>query len=414
MVDHAAPLANFEQRGFALLERAIDGDTLDQLTIELEALHSREASSPGVRSLLRKSKMIRRFAQSTQIRKIAEQALGRSARAIKAILFDKIPSANWYVTWHQDLTIAVESRIDVEGFAPWSVKDGLLHVQPPASVLESMVALRLHLDPCGEDNGALKVIAGSHKLGILDTKTVSRLRDEETHTCCSANRGDVLVMSPLILHSSPKSTNPAHRRVLHIEFTADELPGGLKWAEASGLDGVELIIAIEEEFGIEIPNRDAEKMTTVGEAYQFIRIKLSGRTPAECLSQRLFYKLRKSLIKVLGLRRHEIYPDTRLGEIMDLQDLEEGWPYVELCTELNLPDLKMPTRFFAWRREDRMLTMRQLVGAMVAINGDKLFEEANDDDKIWSRLKSVILRQLNVDPSEVRPEASFARDLGVC
>jgi acyl carrier protein len=180
------------------------------------------------------------------------------------------------------------------------------------------------------------------------------------------------------------------------------------------LDGVELIIAIEEEFGIEIPNRDAEKMTTVGEAYQFIRIKLSGRTPAECLSQRLFYKLRKSLIKVLGLRRHEIYPDTRLGEIMDLQDLEEGWPYVELCTELNLPDLKMPTRFFAWRREDRMLTMRQLVGAMVAINGDKLFEEANDDDKIWSRLKSVILRQLNVDPSEVRPEASFARDLGVC
>ncbi|HEY9759691.1 MAG TPA: hypothetical protein V6C97_31315 [Oculatellaceae cyanobacterium] len=124
-------LANFEQRGFALLENAINEEMLTSLTTELESLHEREGASPGVRNLLHKSKIVRRFAKSVQIRAIATQALGQHARPIKAILFDKSPESNWYVTWHQDLTIAVEERVDTPGFSPWSTKDGMPHVQPP-------------------------------------------------------------------------------------------------------------------------------------------------------------------------------------------------------------------------------------------------------------------------------------------
>lgn len=407
-------LANFEQRGFALLENAINEEMLTSLTTELESLHEREGASPGVRNLLHKSKIVRRFAKSVQIRAIATQALGQHARPIKAILFDKSPESNWYVTWHQDLTIAVEERVDTPGFSPWSTKDGMPHVQPPPNILEHMVALRIHIDPCGEDNGALRVVPGSHNLGILEPSRINELRDNNPQVCCSANRGDVLVMKPLILHSSPKATNPAHRRVLHIEFTASELPGGLKWAEASGLEGVELILAIEEEFGLEIPNRDAERIATVGEAYEYIREKLANSSPEQCVSQRLFYKLRSSLIKVLGLRRQSLFPATRLGEIMDQQELEEGWPYVELCAELNLPDFKMPQRFFGWQQEDRMLTLKEVVAAMVALNADKLFANAEREDQIWTRLDGVITRQLNVLPHSIKPEMSFSRDLGVC
>ena len=45
---------------------------------------------------------------------------------------------------------------------------------------------------------------------------------------------------------------------------------------ADSLDTVELVMALEEEFGIEIPDEDAEKMTTVGDAIKYIDTKAAG------------------------------------------------------------------------------------------------------------------------------------------
>lgn len=69
--------------------------------------------------------------------------------------------------WHQDLTIAVQERLDVPGYGPWTVKAGVTHVQPPVAVLERMVAVRLHLDDCGAENGPVRVLRGSHRLGRM-------------------------------------------------------------------------------------------------------------------------------------------------------------------------------------------------------------------------------------------------------
>lgn len=44
---------------------------------------------------------------------------------------------------------------------------------------------------------------------------------------------------------------------------------------ADSLDTVELVMALEEEFGIEIPDEDAEKMTNVGEAVRYVEDKVS-------------------------------------------------------------------------------------------------------------------------------------------
>ena len=46
---------------------------------------------------------------------------------------------------------------------------------------------------------------------------------------------------------------------------------------ADSLDIVELIMGIEEEFDIEIPDEDAEKLTTVGEATEYIKSKLTSQ-----------------------------------------------------------------------------------------------------------------------------------------
>lgn len=161
---------------------------------------------------------------------LAAKHMKNTPRAVRAIFFDKSPDTNWLVTWHQDLTIAVKEKREVAGFGPWSVKDGQPHVQPPAELLERMLTLRLHLDDADAENGALRVLPCSHALGKLDSARIQSLRTEIPEHLCAAKAGDVLLMRPLLLHASGKSTSTRHRRILHIEFADFDLPEGLQWA----------------------------------------------------------------------------------------------------------------------------------------------------------------------------------------
>jgi ectoine hydroxylase-related dioxygenase (phytanoyl-CoA dioxygenase family) len=127
--------------------------------------------------------------------------------------------------------IAVRENIETPGFFGWSVKSGVPHVHPPADILERMVTLRLHLDDCREDNGPLRVIPRTHHGDRLSDEEVDGACENNTAVTCPMAAGGVLVMRPLILHSSSPATSPRHRRVLHIEFAADSLPRGLEWYE---------------------------------------------------------------------------------------------------------------------------------------------------------------------------------------
>ncbi|MFA7335471.1 MAG: phytanoyl-CoA dioxygenase family protein [Candidatus Obscuribacterales bacterium] len=221
----------FERDGFELLPSAIDAS---QVTLLLEAIAEIQGQSgkAGMRNLLSRSAKIHSFAFSDSSLGIARSVIGVDAKPVRAIYFDKTPTANWYVTWHQDLTIPVSEKIDTPGWGPWSVKDGVTHVQPPAAVLNNMISLRFHLDDCALENGAIKFIAGTHLGGVLSAVEIAQRRDSAEHLVCAAELGDVIVMRPLILHSSSISTSPDHRRVLHIEYAAGDLPTVLHWAEA--------------------------------------------------------------------------------------------------------------------------------------------------------------------------------------
>jgi ectoine hydroxylase-related dioxygenase (phytanoyl-CoA dioxygenase family) len=153
--------------------------------------------------------------------------------ATRAILFDKPAEANWLVPWHQDVTLAVRSRAEVPGFGPWSVKDGIPHVQSPVEFLEQMLTVRLHLDDADESNGALRVLPRSHRLGRLTPEQVREMRGKQGEVCCTAAAGDALLMRPLLLHASSRSTNPRPRRVLHIEYAGFALPRELDWHETA-------------------------------------------------------------------------------------------------------------------------------------------------------------------------------------
>lgn len=160
---------------------------------------------------------------------LIDQVLGSQAAVVRGILFDKTPQANWKVPWHQDLTIALQDRAEVEGFGPWTIKDGVHHVQPPVACLDQMLAIRIHLDDCGEENGPVKVIPGSHHMGRLSADQIQELSRTHTHVSCTCSRGDALLIRPLLLHASSAAASPAHRRVIHLEYAAFELPSALRW-----------------------------------------------------------------------------------------------------------------------------------------------------------------------------------------
>ena len=191
----------------------------------------------GARRIFEEVPEVRTLARHPAVHGVAAAALGPACFPVRAVLFDKTPSANWKVAWHQDLTIAVRARRDVDGYGPWSSKAGVPHVQPPLFVLEHMLAVRVHLDDCGRGNGPLRVLPGSHRAGRIPSTEIQAWRRRVAEVTCVVPRGGLLVMRPLLLHASSPAKSPAHRRVIHIEYAATDLAGGLEWYQAR-MDGV--------------------------------------------------------------------------------------------------------------------------------------------------------------------------------
>jgi ectoine hydroxylase-related dioxygenase (phytanoyl-CoA dioxygenase family) len=227
--------AEFEQNGFGILEKILDDETVLLLINEVSKLGSsnsvkrKSETVYGVRNLLNLSPTIKEFSQSKSVKKIAEKFLGKNAKVVRAIFFDKTVGANWKVPWHQDLTIAVKEKRETKGFTTWTRKAEIQHVQPPLEILEKMLTLRFHLDDADESNGALKVIPKSHKNGRLSAAEIKFRRQANETLVCSVKKSDCLIMRPLILHSSSAAASPKNRRVIHFEFSAQDLPNGLDW-----------------------------------------------------------------------------------------------------------------------------------------------------------------------------------------
>lgn len=126
--------------------------------------------------------------------------------------------------------MAVSKQFKEAGWGPWSIKDGVHHVQPPISVLNQMVTFPVHLDGSSEENGCLKVLPKSHSLGLLCSEAILEYTDRHESVVCEGKAGSALVMRPHILHSSSKAVHPSQRRVLHLEYSDFKLPAGVAWA----------------------------------------------------------------------------------------------------------------------------------------------------------------------------------------
>ncbi len=217
-------VADLNAHGFASVPQVLDPEACAVLRDLLG-----DADGAGTRGMLQVPEVMQ-LAQTLLV-DLVRPLLPPKPIPVRGIYFDKRPEKNWLVAWHQDLTLALKERVEVSGFGPWSVKEGVPHVQPPVGLLEQMISVRLHLDDTDATNGALRVLPGTHRLGRLNAEAIRRCRETCKEVSCEAKAGDVLLMRPLLLHASSHSTSERRRRVLHIEFAGYHLPAPLDWHE---------------------------------------------------------------------------------------------------------------------------------------------------------------------------------------
>lgn len=215
--------------GFAFRDSGVAHEELIRFGAALDGLLAADPGRGGVRNIAARAPSVI-GPLIDRLKEVVRPEMGAEPFAVRSILFDKSATANWKVSWHQDVTVAVAARRDVPGFGPWSIKDRTWHVRPPADVLARMLTARLHLDPCGPDDGPLRVIPGSHRPGRLSDDELSAAVEPARVVTCTCALGGVLLMRPLLVHSSQSAAAPTRRRVLHVEFADAALPHGLEWA----------------------------------------------------------------------------------------------------------------------------------------------------------------------------------------
>jgi hypothetical protein len=231
----AAYKKGIQEKGFCIVPDVFTWEEIDAIAAVIEGCDQTQPNFRktnglfAIRQFLKTVPGILPLVFNEAVKRLTAEVFGSDFFVVKSIYFDKPEGSNWFVPLHQDLTISVSEKFDLPGYGPWTVKQDQFAVRLPMAILENIFTLRIHLDDTDEYNGALRIIEGSHLRGIYRSETADRELANET--VCRVPRGGAMIMKPLLLHASGRTVDNRKRRVVHIEFSNQELTGALKWAE---------------------------------------------------------------------------------------------------------------------------------------------------------------------------------------
>ena len=234
-----------------------------------------------------------------------------------------------------------------------------------------------------------------------------------------------------------------------------------------GLETVELVIEVEENFDISILDADAEKIITVGQLYDCVLSKLPAQQEQRCLTAAAFYQIRGALTGQFGVERTSVRPSTLIKRIVPEPERRSNWQLVGQRLDWYLPALVRPawmssvlmglikiwiaavivgsgwvngfslnamwtalagmffgtilllvaanvlTVPFATQFPDECLTVSGMVQAALALNYAKVSAGATGrNQEVWDCLRAIIVKQLGVPADEVVASAEFVADFG--
>jgi ectoine hydroxylase-related dioxygenase (phytanoyl-CoA dioxygenase family) len=146
---------------------------------------------------------------------------------LRAVAFRKDADANWFVPAHQDRSIPVPSPALLPGFGNLTRKDGGWQAEAPVELLGAMRNCRIFVDRATVDDGPLEVIAASHRRGRIEQAEIPAVIGRSGWLPLTGEAGDVVILSPLLLHRSRRAAEPSGRRVLQLECLPTDIAAAL-------------------------------------------------------------------------------------------------------------------------------------------------------------------------------------------
>ena len=229
---------NIEEMGFDYVHEVYAEEEIERMLSVITSVDStsqvfrRTTDLFAIRQCLKEIPELTGLVLNQKLKNVIFKVFGSDYFVVKSIYFDKPGTSNWFVSYHQDLTISVDNKKEIEGFGPWTVKQDKYAVQPPKYILDNIFTVRIHLDETNEKNGALHVIPASH---LKDIRRYNEM-NKEAEVICHVPKGGIMIMKPLLWHSSKRSSENKTRRVIHIEFSNKELPSGISWSEKQAIE----------------------------------------------------------------------------------------------------------------------------------------------------------------------------------
>lgn len=226
-----------EENGFSVIENLYSENEINQILSCIESTKKNEDTFLitkdlfAIRQLTNNIPELSNFLFNHKLKRLISDLTESESKYFltKTIYFDKPSESNWFVAYHQDLSISVDKKADLENYSNWTFKKGQYGVQPPIEILEDTITIRIHLDDTDENNGALKVISKSHLNGII--RAESKDWEIENECICKVKKGGAMLMKPLTLHASNRTLNGNKRRVIHLEINKHKLEEPLEWLE---------------------------------------------------------------------------------------------------------------------------------------------------------------------------------------
>uniref|UniRef100_UPI00404B7EC5 phytanoyl-CoA dioxygenase family protein n=1 Tax=Flavobacterium sp. TaxID=239 RepID=UPI00404B7EC5 len=231
-------LSEINSQGFVIIDNVYTDREIENIVFEIEKVTKKDFENAtfrktedlfAIRQFHKEIPQTMEIILNENLKQIIKSNFGNDFFITKSIFFDKPEKSNWFVAYHQDLTISVNKKAEVTHFINWTNKQNQFAVQPPTEILEKNFTIRIHIDKTTKENGALKVLNESHKKGIVRIENVDI--ENTVETICEVEKGGIMIMKPLLFHASSKTTNNERRRVIHLEFSNQNLPQELNWSE---------------------------------------------------------------------------------------------------------------------------------------------------------------------------------------
>ena len=222
-----------------------------------------------------------------------------------------------------------------------------------------------------------------------------------------------------------------------------------------GLDIVELIMAVEEDFGIELPDDEAVNLVTPALLTEYVltRVELAGQSV--CLSRKAFYALRRVLMKEFGCPRVLVKPDTPLEALVPRLNRRDVWRRMQAALQAKRwPGLIrprwMPVILFTvfagvmvtllflgyriiqscfsgllvglagllatmpWRTEfpEHCRTVGELARKLIILAPAVVAHRTWTREEVAETIRQLTIQLLGLKPEQYRPDARFVQDLG--